>query len=396
MKKSKKLLILTVILIFGMMPVFTQDVGEVSIHGFGSWGYGQTDGPHYLHGSEEGHYDHAQFYLNINANVTENLTVISQFGFEQSDSGTRYDFDYAFAEWKISDQLRLRIGKVKHAFGIYGEILNVGTIRPFMTLAQGIYGPHGFVGKGLNGVALTGTIHSNSGWEIRYDLYYGQLKTYLEMPAILTFFFAQDPNTLHDGMVAYEKDIVELTGGRISFSTPIDGLNFGFSGYTGKDKSGVEGVGSISGDQTSYGTHLEYLSSNLWIRSEYIHLTQNARTGEAQNQNSETVTNCFYFEAAYKLFDHWQLAFRYEQSEADITELDEAMLPRFFQEYLIHKDIVFGLNYWFSPNLVIKASYHMVEGITYAWPHFDDPMAFLMGEFDNESKLFQIGAQFSF
>jgi hypothetical protein len=394
MKKLKTLFIMITILVIGMVPSHAQEAGNVTIHGFGSWGYGNTDGPRYLYGDDEGQYDHAQFYLNINANVAEKLTIISQFGFEQSAHGIQYDFDYAFAEYSFSDQLKLRVGKVKHAFGIYGELLNVGTIRPFMTLAQGIYGPAGFVGKGLNGIALTGSFNTRTNWEIRYDFYYGQLKTYLEMPAILTFFFTQDPNALNDGMVAYDKDIVGLTGGRVSISTPIDGLNFGFSGYTGKDKSGVEGVGSVSGDQTAYGTHLEYLSSTLWIRSEYIHLIQNAETGEAQN--SETVTDCFYLEAAIKLFDNWQVAVRYDWSESSITDLEIDLLPRFFQEYQKHKDIVLGLNYWFSPNLVVKASYHMVEGINFAWPHFDDPMAVLMGEFDNESTLFQIGAQFSF
>lgn len=395
MKTMKVLLSIICIMIMSVAILPAQDEGNVTLHGFGSWGYGITDGPHYLYGAEDGHYDHAEFYLNINANVTENLTIISQFGFEQTAHGTHYDFDYAFAEWKFSDQLRLRIGKVKHAFGIYGEILKVGTIRPFMTLAQGIYGTHGFVGKGLNGVAITGSIHTHSEWGISYDAYYGQLKTEPEMPYILGFAFSQDPSLMHDGMQYHEKDISDLIGGRLSVHTPLEGLNIGFSGYSGEDKKTDATGGGFTGTQKSYGAFLEYLTTNLWIRSEYIQHIQNARAS-AEGENLETINNSFYVELAYKFLEKLQAAFRYEQSEADITEIDEAILPRFFQEYLTHKDIVFGLNYWFSPNLVIKASYHMVEGITYAWPHFEDPMAFLMGEFDNESKLFQIGAQFSF
>jgi len=396
MKRIKVLVSVLCFVFAGMAAVYGQSSEKVTFHGFGGWGYGKTDGARYLSGAKEGDYNHAQFFLNLNADLTEKLSIIAQYGFVQNHLGTKFAFDYAFAEWKFSDQLRFRIGKVKHAFGIYGEILDVGTLRPFLTLAQGIYGSHGYVGKGLNGVALTGSIHSKSGWGVAYDLYFGQLKTSAETPVILGFGVSHDPSTLNDSLVYYDKDIADLFGGRISVFPPIEGLNIGFSGYTGEDK-GTEGFrGGFTGRQKAYGAFMEYLSTDLLVRSEFIKYFQNAKAG-AENGNLDSITNSFYVELAYKFLKNFQAAFRFEQSRAEITGLDASLLPRFFQEYLKHQDITLGLNYWFSQNLVVKASYHMVKGINYAFPHFDDPIAFLMmGIFDNQTKLFQLGAQFSF
>ena len=132
----------------------------------------------------------------------------------------------------------------------------------------------------------------------------------------------------------------------------------------------------------------------MWIRSEYVRNIQNATSG--QGGNLETITDCFYVEAAYKFLKNFQVAVRYDWNDGEIEELDMNMLPRFFQEYMKHRDIAFGINYWFNSNIVLKLSYHMVQGINHFSPHFQDPIAFLMGEFDNKSNLIQFGAHFSF
>lgn len=60
-----------------------------------------------------------------------------------------------------------------------------------------------------------------------------------------------------------------------------------------------------------------------------------------------------------------------------------------------HKDVAFALNYWFSPNLVIKTEYHRVEGNRFASPNWDNFWQIFFG-IEDQTSLFQIGAQFSF
>jgi hypothetical protein len=55
-----------------------------------------------------------------------------------------------------------------------------------------------------------------------------------------------------------------------------------------------------------------------------------------------------------------------------------------------HRDIALGANYWFSPNFVLKASYHTIEGNLWAIP--DDPTAAA----DPDTRMWLVGTQFSF
>jgi hypothetical protein len=395
MKRKNLFVPIVLILFFSVLAVNAQISEKITLHGFGAWGYGNTDGNHYMIGDEDGDYDHAQFYLNINANPFEKLSIIAQIGAVQGHEGVDFEFDYAFAEWAFSDHFKLRLGKVKHAFGIYGEVLNVGTIRPFFSLPQGIYGRHGFVGTGVNGISITGNLMSKSGWGFTYDIYAGQLRTISELPAILGAVLVQDLTSMNDSLVTYERNTSDLLGGRVSFITPVEGLSFGLSGYFGEDKGGEEeGQGGYAGDQESWGFFMEYLTADVTLRGEYVKHTVTADTG--RGQVLETPTDAYYFEAAYKFLNHWQVAARYDFSEGEILQLDMSMMPRFFQEHMKHKDISLGINYWFNSNFVIKLSYHMVEGIQFAWPQFDDAMAFIMGDFDNKTKLVQFGVHFSF
>jgi hypothetical protein len=395
MSLKKSLILALSVVFFSVLAINAQISDKISIHGFGAWSYGNTDGSHYLTGDEDGDYDHSQFYLNINANPFEKLSIIAQIGAHQGHHGVEFEFDYAFAEWAFTDAFKLRLGKVKHPYGIFGEVLNVGTIRPFFSLPQGIYGNNGFVGRGINGISATGSFQSKKGWGLVYDVYWGQLKNVLEHPNILSYAFSQDPNLLNDGVQTAEKDIVSLIGGRLAISTPLEGLSIGISGYSGDEKADkTEEGGGYQGDQKSFGLHLEYLTANMWIRGEFMKHAESAITSSGISLDRDT--DCLYVEAAYKFLKNWQAAVRYDWAEGSLSPIDLSLLPRYFQEYMKHKDIAFGLNYWFNPNFVIKLSYHMVEGIMFGWPHFEDAIAFLMGDFNNKTKLFQFGVHFSF
>jgi hypothetical protein len=95
------------------LPSQAIDLGQkLQIHGFGSWAYGKTDVNRYLSGSSEGEYDHSEFYLNINAQPLDQLTISAQVGWYQDHDGTELDFDYAFAEWRFSEKARARAGRV--------------------------------------------------------------------------------------------------------------------------------------------------------------------------------------------------------------------------------------------------------------------------------------------
>jgi hypothetical protein len=386
------LFLLAAIAVFAAAPASAAQLGDkVELHGFASWAYGETDGAHYQFGSDEGEYSHATFHLNINAKVTEKLTISAQVGFVQEHEGeTGVDFDYAFADWKINDQARFRLGRVKHPFGIYGEILDVGTLRPFLSLPLGLYGPQGFVGKGYNGLGLTGSRQMANGWGMQYDLYGGQLTIEDSVPSLLVFAFLQDPRLLSDEVLHFEAAVNDVFGARLEIATPVIGLKFGLSGYTGTQGES-EALTSTGGKQEFLGAHVEYLSNALLIRAEYVDVSK------AWNPEWNIDTDVAYGEVAYTFKEHWQVAARYDYSQGHLPPALGSQAPPIFMSNQKHRDVAFGLNYWLNPNFVLKLSYHMVDGGKYAFPELEDPIAVLMGApFDDETKAIQFGGQFSF
>src|SRR5437762_3503282 len=91
--------------------------GNVQVHGFGSWAFGDTSANRYLAGEPAREYRHTTLGMSVDASPTDRLRVVGQAVWTESDEGTRAVFDYAFAEWKISDSFRLRAGQVKLPFG---------------------------------------------------------------------------------------------------------------------------------------------------------------------------------------------------------------------------------------------------------------------------------------
>lgn len=362
---------------------------KLQIHGFGGWGYGKTDGYHYLLGSKDGNYQHSQFALALSANPIDNITIFAQLFWGSLDEGQQNaDYDFAFVEWGFSDAMKFRIGKVKHPFGIYTEVYDVGTIRPFFSLPQGIYSPQGLVAKSYNGLGFTGSRYSELGWGLQYEVYAGKLDldvqnpwTSLEEEAGGEEGEEEEDHGSETGLDA----VKDVLGGRLIFATPIDGLHFGGSAYFGTPQGG--GHGSEEGEPASkpkhqaYGLQVEYLSDRWSMRSEF----------GRHKEGDELTINGAYLEVAYHLTEQWQLATRYDWSNAKVGEIDLSEAPSLVE----HKDIALGLNYWVSSNFVLKAAYHIVDGNRFALPE-ELHEAIEHGELGNKTHLFQFGTHFSF
>lgn len=357
--------------------VQAQFMNNVAIHGFGGWAYGKTDNENqYLVGNEDGSYDHVSFSLNITARPYEQLSLYLQPSY--SEGVTEFEekdvnLDYAFAEWYFSDTFILRVGKVKAPFMLYTEIYDVGTVRPFFFLPQGVY--QQLSAEAYKGVGLTGSLFSKEGWELQYDLYGGKLNVQSN-PFV-------NPQTFE--FVEVTPVINDLIGGRLSLQTPVTGLNAAVSSFAGNFEMDNP-VLSLDEHYVIVGPSLEYASEHWKICSEYL----------TQVDSSKISLDSIYLEASYQVTEHWQLAARYEHTDVEIDmppDLD--YVPSSTYD---HQETVFGLNYWLNPNLVFKLSYHIVEGNRFAFP--EDGAKYLQhtldGNFEETTHLVLVGTQFSF
>ncbi len=109
-----------------------------------------------------------------------------------------------------------------------------------------------------------------------------------------------------------------------------------------------------------------------------------------------------YTELAWKFYGGWQAAYRFDWTRIDFRDAAlKAAIPSTAKKHVAY---TFGLNYWFSPNLVVKTAYHYIEGNRFAHPDtlltdFKTPYALLYPgapRLDETTHYFEAGAQFSF
>lgn len=339
---------------------------SVTLHGFGSWSYGKTDGNELATGDKKGDYQHSEFSLNIAAAPLRQLSIRAQIALETDHKGTDTVADYAFAEWRFSDELRARFGQAQHPFGLYSEIFDVGTLRPFIFLPQSVYGPVGIFAESYKGVGLTGYRQSAGGWGTSYDLYAGGLDV-----------VEQDAAAILAG--AESRDVVRnVVGGRISLKVPATDLTFGFAALQGTNEN------SNNSRNSSLGLQAQYLSDDWWVRCEAV----------VHDDQGERRLKAGYLEVSRFLTPHWQVAGRYDRLKTDLTENEENLPLVLFQ----HREVALGVNYWFSPSLVLKLSVHDVEGNAFALPGEAQELrdALAAGGLDSATRLIAFGAQFSF
>jgi hypothetical protein len=359
---------------------------KVEIHGFGGWAYGKTDGLVALLGDEDGKYDNAELALNVSAHPLDNLSIVAQVFFDSNvadaTGSTEAELDYAFAEWFFSDALKLRIGRVKHPFGLYGEIFDVGTLRPFYLLPQSIYGPNGFTAKAYNGIGLTGTRGGGGGWGLQYDLYAGQIEGDFDVPGLLLL----TPELTLEPNLSLGFRVQDTLGLRLNVITPVDGLTVGFSAYRGDEEVGESFVSTDV--RETYLVHLEYLTDRWSIRSEW---------GSLEHRDVYRDEGG-YLEMAYMLDDRWQLAVRADDWKVDYPSVPRQFLSPIVRQLMRHEEVALGVNYWVAPSFVLRVNYHRVDGNRFAFLGSSEEIARALqnGKLDDRTGLLVIGTQFSF
>lgn len=344
--------------------------GKLNLNLFGGGAYAQTiasSGNHYRNATPLGNFENSELALLFNATPLSMVVLSAQVYL--NTQGAR--LDWAFAELRFSDLLKFRGGRLKHPIGIFGEVLDVGTLRPFYFLPASVYGPSGITTEELDGAMLTGTLLTG-GWEFSYDLYGG----FISLSATAPYDKVIDPSSLAPGAVSEidTQRVRNVLGGRLAVSTPMEGLSFRLSGYTGVANSDAQ-----EKPRVSVGPSVEYLTERISLRSEYF----------LRTNTTDEFIHSFYLEGAVFLTQSLQVAARGELSMVKLTQFpQDSGLMR-------HVEGALSVNYWFEKNLVVKLSYHLVVGNRFAYPALLDD-AILNGTLSGRTHVLVIGPQFSY
>lgn len=372
----------------------SQLLDKISLHGFGSWAGGMTNNENrYFLWNEDGNVEHIEAALNIQAELYDNVSVYVQTSFDRTWLGKKTDLDYAFAEWSFSDLLTFRAGKVNAPFMLYSEVYDVRTVRPFFNLPLGIY--HDMGAEAYKGIGLTGTFFLHREWQVQYDIYGGAMT----QRSNRRISYGRAEGSWYFDIP--DQSVEKMIGGRFFISPPLEGMRFGLSAYTGNQKyynanSLTEYEKKWKNDElfntmdkpVFFGLSAEYIDDTWELRCEYLRNFQD---------DPEYLSNKIYAEAAYRFTKHWQAAVRYEYNTVENFPVQDFLAN--FDSLREHKEVVFGLNYWFTPRLVLKGSFHLVQGNSFTTPADDDDYraGLKQGSFnEEETQLVLLGVQFSF
>lgn len=362
--------------LLGGAPARAVDLGDkISIHGYGGWAAGSSNSYSYLQGDEksdpETHNAVAALHFDFTPTDKIRFTVVPVF--DVTDAEESVDLDVAAVTWDIADRTKLHFGRSRLPFGIYTDIFDIGTLRPLFNLAQSVYGPTGLITEFYDGVGSSGTLFSAGGWEGSYDAYAGGASFTVAVP----FEQAQENLPEEEG----PDQVDRLLGGRLNFETPVDGLTLGISSYAGKLED-ADPRRDDWGDFASYGAHVEFERSSWLLRGEI-----------ARHREDLFDTDAGYVEIARRFGPHWQAALRTDRVRAKFVD----PLPDTFDSLQRHDEISLGVSYWYNENLVLRSSYHRVDGNLFAHPFGEDLFAAVAEDrLDERTDLLLFGVQFSF
>jgi Phosphate-selective porin O and P len=196
------------------------DPSAIQLHGFVTQGYLRSDANNYLGESQRGTFELFEAGLTVTKELTDRLRVGMQlFGDRHGDSGDyKAKVDWAYFDYHFRDWIGVRVGRIKLPFGLYNDTADIDAAHPTALLPQSVY-PQANRDYLLaqTGVELYGYRQVRTLGALEYRLYGGTI--YLDLP----------PQAAGSSFSLLRFEIPYVTGGRVMWETPIDGLRVGAS-----------------------------------------------------------------------------------------------------------------------------------------------------------------------
>lgn len=202
---------------FSCLPSYGEDLSDVEVHSFLSQGFINTTSNNYLTNSALGSFDFTEAGINFTKQLQDNLRVGIQLFSERLGPTQNFgiNLDWAYLDYRWSDFLGFRFGKVKIPFGLYNDISDIDAARAPILLPQSVYPVqnrnyllaqtggeiYGYTGRGSLGA-------------LEYRFYGGTISL-------------QVTNTPGSPVQVQSLDVPYVYGGRVMWETPLEGLRVG-------------------------------------------------------------------------------------------------------------------------------------------------------------------------
>lgn len=213
------------------------ELAGIEFHGFFSQGYVNSEDNEWLvDRSTHGSFDLNDAAVNASYDATDRLRfavqiyandlygdpqMVNSGSFDQKKAA-KVNLDYAYAQYTFADQIGLRAGRVKQAYGFYNDVRDIDAARSTAILPQSVYDNRDREMNYLvNGVAGFGAIDLAQAGKLEWQAYYGTINVPIDGTV------AEQYESSDIGLHSLEVDSVG--GGLLMWSPPVEGLRLGFS-----------------------------------------------------------------------------------------------------------------------------------------------------------------------
>jgi len=242
------------------------DASPIQFHGFASQGFILTLQNDYLaENSTDGSFEFTELGLNFTKQLTDTFSTGGQLLAQDLGPAGNFEprIDWFYLDFRPDDWLGLRFGRVKIPYGLYNEVQDVDSARVPVLLPQSVYPLQArellfsVTGGELYGFQRIGVLGA-----LEYRLFAG------------TIFLDSDELTPPGAAFELDFRVRYLSGGRLLWETPLEGLRAGGSYErvrfdTTAFVAGLQPSLLIENTSSLWMLSAEYATGDLLVAAEY-------------------------------------------------------------------------------------------------------------------------------
>ncbi len=348
--------------------------GRLQVHGFIGQGVVNTSGNNFLGETNDSvSYDFREIGLNASYRAMPQLLFSAQVMSHragESDNGDP-DIDYAFVDWMAASgdwgRAGVRLGRVKNPFGLYNKTRDVPFTRPSIILPQSIY------------FERTRKLSVSADGVNLYAEKFGEFGV-LSAEVILgrpPMDRASDEAIVPNARGDFETDDTQLY--QLKYESPtgqyvlaLTHVNLGIK-YDPAAGDSLK-AGYFHFDPTILSA--QYNAENWSATAEYARRSYGLRNFGVSALNVSQVGESYYLQGTYRLLPKLEGLLRYDVTYGNKDDRNGRGYAartggHAFTQYT--KDWTMGLRYDVTPEFMIRAEYHNMEG-TAILPSLDNPL----------------------
>jgi len=342
MRECMKWTVVAAVLVFAAAPARAQfELGgkQIQVHGFFSQGFAYTNTNNFLTmKTSDGSFAFTDGGLNVSTKLTNKLRVGAQAYSRNIGhlSNGRVELDWAYADYRFTDWLGVRAGKVKSTVGLYNDTQDMEFLHAFALLPQSVYP-----------IDLRASNISHKGGDIYGDIGVKKLGTF-------SYVFygglrSDDPRGgynygLRDGGIPIGPIDGYRIGGDLRWAMPIEGLTIGTTlvrvstGVTGQLAAAGGLPLHINAPGMNYQHYVEYQRGGIKLAGEYQRNPSTYTFTPAILPASSNDSRGWYVSGSYKFHPRFEAGAYHSQyfynwdvdhSAAGNRIVDTAMTARF-------------------------------------------------------------------